>query len=74
MLHAFYMTLLLRIPSRNGYRRREASENTLRRANENLEKRVCRISKKKIDLEIRPRELGRSNEDLQSFADVALLT
>jgi len=54
-----------------GNRRHEAIENALRRANEDLEKRVTELAEKKVALEARARELGRSNEDLEQFAYAA---
>jgi signal transduction histidine kinase len=54
-----------------GNRRHEAIENALRRANEDLEKRVTELAEKKVALEARARDLGRSNEDLEQFAYAA---
>jgi light-regulated signal transduction histidine kinase (bacteriophytochrome) len=76
-----YLILGIAVPAsgfyvlRNANRRREAAENTLRRANEDLEKRVAERTNKlavlKAALEVRTRKLERANADLEQFAFAA---
>jgi light-regulated signal transduction histidine kinase (bacteriophytochrome) len=60
---------------RNENLRRQVAENALRQANENLERRVTErtteLTETKAALEMRARDLGRSNEDLEQFAYAA---
>jgi light-regulated signal transduction histidine kinase (bacteriophytochrome) len=60
---------------RNANRRREAAENALRRANEDLEKRVAertnQLAEQNAALVVHTKELRRTNADLEQFAFAA---
>jgi signal transduction histidine kinase len=81
MHHAARYARLVRILRRDSYvlrhanRRREAGENSLRQANEDLEKRVAerthKLAEQKTSLQLHARELERANADLERFAFAA---